>query len=124
MGPEVGEQPNAVIAVAASAGGVEALQDFVAQLSRDIEAAVLVVLHVPPAGPSVLPGILGRAGPLPARHAKDGERLEPGVILVAPPDRHLTVEDGQVRVLPGPRENGHRPSADTLLRSAAEQYGQ
>lgn len=111
------------MAAAASAGGVEALTHFVASIPSDLPAAVLVVLHIPAGGPSVLPGILSRAGRLPAVHAVDGLRLEPGKIVVAPPDRHLSVEDGFVRVTSGPRENGHRPSADILLRSVAEDFG-
>jgi two-component system chemotaxis response regulator CheB len=95
----------------------------VASLPRDFPAAMLVVLHIPPAGTSVLPGILSRAGKLPARHPYDGEPLSPGVIFAAPPDRHLLAEDGRVRLVYGPRENGHRPSADSLLRSVARSYG-
>ena len=116
-------RPSAVVAVAASAGGVEALSAFVSALPEDFPASVLVVLHIPPQGPSVLPGILERAGLLPSRHPVDGEKLEAGVIFVAPPDRHLAVSDGVARVAPGPKENGHRPSADVLLRSVAEVYG-
>jgi two-component system chemotaxis response regulator CheB len=71
----------------------------------------------------VLPGILSRAGKLPARHPTDDEPLQAGVIFAAPPDRHLLVEDTRVRLLYGPRENGHRPSADSLLRSAARSFG-
>ena len=117
-------RPTAVVAVAASAGGVEALRDFVAALPARFSGAVLVVLHIPPTGPSVLPGILSRASSLPARHADDGEFLTPGVILAAPPDRHMTVNGAVVHVLPGPRENGHRPAADVLLRSVAEHFGE
>jgi two-component system chemotaxis response regulator CheB len=123
MTSEVAKNPPAVVAVAASAGGVEALSGLVASLPRDFPAAVLVVLHIPPAGTSVLPGILSRAGKLPARHPRDGELLLPGVIFAAPPDRHLLVEGARARVLYGPRENGHRPSADSLLRSAARSFG-
>jgi two-component system chemotaxis response regulator CheB len=115
--------PAAVTGVAASAGGVEALRRFVAALPADFGAPVLVVLHIPPSGPTVLPQILARAGRLPARHPHDGEALAPGVILVAPPDRHLAVADGCARLLAGPRENGHRPSADILLRSLAQDFG-
>jgi two-component system, chemotaxis family, protein-glutamate methylesterase/glutaminase len=111
-----------VVGVAASAGGVEALRALMAELPADFPAALLVVLHIPPAGPTVLPQILSRAGQLPARHPRDAEALAAGVILVAPPDRHLAVSDGQARLLAGPRENGHRPSADILLRSMAETY--
>ncbi len=92
-------------------------------LPEDFPAAVLVVLHIPPSGPTVLPEILSRAGPVPARHPADDEPLSGGVILVAPPDRHLAVSEGRARVLAGPRDHGHRPSADVLLRSAADAFG-
>lgn len=72
--------PTAVVAVAASAGGVEALSRFAAGLPANFTGAVLVVLHIPAAGPSVLPAILSRAGRLPARHPADGELLTGGVI--------------------------------------------
>jgi len=113
----------AVVGVVASAGGVEALRTFVAGLPEDFPAIVLVVLHIRPSTPSMLPHILSRAGNLPARHPEDGEALAGGVILVAPPDRHLVVSAGHARVLDTPRENGHRPSADALLRSVAEHFG-
>jgi two-component system chemotaxis response regulator CheB len=123
MTSDAPSDPGAVVAVAASAGGVEALIGLVATLPKDFPAALLVVLHIPPAGPSVLPHILSRSGKLPARHPVDGEALVPGVIFAAPPDRHLRVQDGAVRVVYGPRENGHRPSADALFRSVAQSYG-
>jgi two-component system, chemotaxis family, protein-glutamate methylesterase/glutaminase len=112
-----------IIVVGASAGGVEALQELVAGLPADLPAAVFVVLHVPAHGPSLLPSILARAGPLPAAHAEDGEPIRPGRIYVAPPDHHLMLEPGRVRLVVGPRENGVRPAADALFRSAARAYG-
>ena len=92
-------------------------------LPEDFPAAVLVVLHISPTGPTVLPQILARAGPLPARHPADGELLTGGVILVASPDRHLAVSGAQARILASPQDRGHRPSADLLLRSAAVAFG-
>jgi two-component system, chemotaxis family, protein-glutamate methylesterase/glutaminase len=125
-GDEMGHEERGappVVAVAASAGGVEALSSFVASLPEDFPAAVLVVLHIPAAGPSILPKILTRAGKLPARHPTDAEPLAAGVVMVAPPDRHMAVDRSQVRLLAGARENGHRPAADVLMRSVAENLG-
>lgn len=108
-----------LVVIGASAGGVEVLTRVVGGLPADLRAAICIVLHIAPGSPSMLAHILGRAGPLPCRPARDGERLRRGVILVAPPDRHLAIEDGHVRLTVGPRENGHRPAIDVLFRSAA-----
>jgi len=96
---------------------------MLSRLPADLPAAVLVVLHVPATGGSSLPRILGRAGPLPAARAVDGERIRPGLIYVAPPDRHLLVVKDVLRLSRGPRQNGVRPAADTLFRSAALHAG-
>jgi two-component system chemotaxis response regulator CheB len=81
-------------------------------------------MHVGPDTPTVLPRLLARAGPLPAEIARDGEAIHAGRIYLAPADRHLVVDDGRVAVMPGPRENGFRPSVDPLFRSAARAYGE
>ena len=115
---ERGTGPDLVV-IGASAGGVEVLKQIVGDLPDDLPAAVCVVLHITPSSPSVLAGILARAGPLPCTFASDGQPLHTGEIVVAPPDHHLVVEDGRVRVTVGPRENGHRPAVNVLFRSAA-----
>jgi two-component system chemotaxis response regulator CheB len=112
------------VAVGASAGGIEALRRLVAQLPEDFPATLLVVLHMPPKGTSVLPQILARAGKLPAEAASEGISPAGGCIYVAPPDCHLLVDDeGALRLDHGPRINGHRPAVDTLFRSVADAYG-
>lgn len=112
----------AIIVVGASAGGVEALRSLVAALPADLAAAVFVVLHIG-AHRSDLPWLLARSGSLPARHGEDGEAIRAGHIYVAPPDHHMIIADGSVRLTKGPRENWARPAIDPLFRSAARSYG-
>jgi two-component system, chemotaxis family, protein-glutamate methylesterase/glutaminase len=112
-----------IIVIGASAGGVEVLRRLVGGLPAGLPAALFVVCHVPPGRHSILPEILSRAGPLLATHARDGEPIYPGQIYVAPPDHHLLLDEGQMRLSHGPRENRHRPAVDPLFRSAARAYG-
>ena len=112
-------QGRDIVTVAASAGGLEPLRTLLAALPAGLPAAVLVVLHIPATGGRALPNILDRAGALPAAAGVDGEALRPGRVYVAPPDLHLLVAGGLVRTSRGPRQNGVRPAADPLFRSAA-----
>jgi two-component system chemotaxis response regulator CheB len=116
--------PQDIVVVGASAGGVEPLMRLVRGFSANLPAAVFVVLHMAPNWPSALPAILDRAGPLPAAPAADGEAIAHGRIYVATPNQHLYVHRGHVRVAVGPRENGSRPAADVLFRSASSAYGE
>ncbi len=113
---------SSIIVLGASAGGVAALRSLAAALPITLSAPVLVVLHIG-AYRSELPALLNAAGPIPAKHAEDGEPILPGHIYVAPPDRHMIVSDGKMRLLRGPKENCARPAIDPLLRSVAENYG-
>ena len=116
-------QRRDTIVIGASAGGVEALGTLMRGLPSTLPASVLVVLHLMSGGRSMLPQILSRSGQLAARPAGDGERIVPGQVFVAPSDRHMLVCDGELRVIRGPRENGHRPAIDPLFRSAARSLG-
>lgn len=113
------EPARRVVVVAASAGGIEALRGLLRGLPDGFAGALLIVLHVAAEGGSVLPKILGRAGPLIASAAADGQEVLAGHVYVAPPDRHMLLSDGKVRLSQGPRHNGHRPAADPLFLSAA-----
>ncbi|MEA5625911.1 chemotaxis protein CheB [Nostoc sp. UHCC 0251] len=113
-----------IIVIGTSAGGVEALTYLVKHLPPDLNAAVIIVLHVSSQSTSVLPKILSRAGNLPVSHAQDGEVTVPGRIYVAPPNYHLLVERGYLRLTRGAKENRCRPAIDPLFRSAARTYGQ
>ena len=108
-----------IIVVAASAGGLMPLRAFLAGLPADLPASVLVVLHIPATGGQALPGILDRSGPLAAGSAQDGEMLTHGRVYVAPADRHVLVVNGSIQLSQEPRQNGVRPAADPMFRSAA-----
>ena len=112
-----------MVVIGASAGGVEALQQLCHSLPADLNAAVLVVLHLAPTSSNKLPGIMHRAGCMHVSNPDDGETIQKGNIYIAPPDRHMVVEDHRLRLVRGPRENRHRPAIDPTLRSAALAYG-
>src|SRR5262249_37244138 len=110
--------------IGASAGGLDALREIVRPLPADFQAALFVVMHVSAESPSVLPNILAGVGKLNAVHPEDGEEIMPSHIYVAPPDHHMLIEPGKIRITHGPRENRHRPAIDPLFRTAARSYGQ
>ena len=108
-----------ILAIGASAGGVEALTQVVGGFHREFPASILVTLHLPSTLQSSLDELLTRAGPLPAEFARYGELLRKGRIYVAPPDRHLLVDGSRTLLGTGPRENNSRPAIDPMLRSTA-----
>lgn len=112
-----------IVCIGASAGGVEPLRSLMGALPADFSPSVFVVLHLAPRSPGVLADMLSRAGKLPAAYASDGERIRSGHIYVAPPDRHMVVEPGAIRLTSGPKENRFRPAIDPLFRTAASVYG-
>jgi len=109
----------AVVAIGASAGGVAALREVVSRLPPGLPAAVFIVLHLPAHRVSDLAAVLQRATTLAVSVAVDGQPIEAGHVYVAPPDRHLVLHPGLIRLTRGPRECRVRPAVDVLFRSAA-----
>jgi two-component system chemotaxis response regulator CheB len=112
-----------LVTIGGSEGGVNALKQVTSRLPHDLPAAVVVVIQVSADFRSSLPLILDRLGPLRAAHARDGDRIETSRIYVAPPDYHMFLRTGGVRLSRGPRENSVRPAIDRLFRSAARSFG-
>jgi len=113
---------SSIVVIGASAGGIQALLEVIAELPATFAAPVFVVVHVG-TGRSVLPTLLSRGGALPATHATHDERFKPGHIYVAPPDCHMLVREDRIELSHGPRENHSRPAIDPLFRSAARAHG-
>jgi len=112
-----------IVALAASAGGLNALTHVLTALPADFPAAIAVVQHLDPRHRSLMAEILGRRTALRVKEAAEGDRLEPGTAYIAPPNRHLLVNPGGVLSL-SQTELVHfvRPSADLLFESAAATY--
>ena len=114
--------PSRVIVIGTSAGGVPALLQLVQDLPHDLDAAVLIVLHVG-ANASMLPQLLGARCQWKTAHAQHGESPRAGAIYVAPPDHHLLLDAQRMQLTRGPKENHARPAIDPLFRSAALSWG-
>jgi two-component system chemotaxis response regulator CheB len=112
-----------IIAIGGSAGSIEVIQQICRALPEDLQASVLIAVHVGAVGRNLLAGILDSGGPLPASTAIDGEPIEDGRIYVAPADHHLVIDGRFVRLGRGPRENMARPAIDPLFRSAGISAG-
>jgi two-component system, chemotaxis family, protein-glutamate methylesterase/glutaminase len=112
-----------VVAVVGSAGGIGALEVLFNGLPADLDASVLVVIHLTPQARSYLPSILARWSSLRVEQAEDGMALEAGVVRVAPPDAHLLVDaDDTLRLDQSKFVHHVRPSADVLLLSLAQNH--
>jgi two-component system, chemotaxis family, protein-glutamate methylesterase/glutaminase len=111
-----------LVVIGASTGGVHALLAISDALPPSFPAPVCIVQHIG-SNPSILPELLRFRGANMALHPEDVQPLTPGTLFVAPPDRHMLVEDGMLRLTHGPRENHARPAIDPLFRSAALNYG-
>jgi len=90
-----------IVVIGGSTGGLSALQQMAAGLPIGLPVSLFVVVHTSPDSPGHLPELLSKAGPLPASYATDCEAIKPGRIYVAPPDRHLLLEDGSMMLTLG-----------------------
>jgi two-component system chemotaxis response regulator CheB len=113
------------VVIGASAGGVEALAVLLPALPATFHPSLLIVLHLPRQGPSLLVEIYAKRCTLPIREADDKEPLEPGTVYFAPPDYHMLVEKNrQIALSADEPVHFSRPSIDVLFESAADVYGE
>ncbi len=112
-----------IIAIGGSAGSIEVIRQICRGMPADLQASILIAVHVGAVGHNLLAGILDSDGPLPVSTAVDGEPVEDGRIYVAPADHHLVIDGRTVRLGRGPRENMSRPAIDPLFRSAGISAG-
>ena len=112
-----------VVALGASAGGLNALSQVLGALSKDFPSSVVVVQHLSPGHKSWIASLLGRATALRVKQAEHGEILLPGTVYTAPPDEHLLVGPGKIQLAHSQLVHFSRPSIDLLFESVAGTYG-
>ena len=109
-----------IVVIAASTGGPAAVMRVIAGLPKDLQAAVLLVLHMPAAFTSQFTIQLAEVSRLPVKEAESHEAPQPGVIYLCPGANHLRISStGKIALDGGPRIEGYRPCADVALESAA-----
>jgi two-component system chemotaxis response regulator CheB len=112
-----------VVAVAASAGGLQALSGLFSALPADFPAALVVVQHLDPRHRSLMADILSRRTTLKVKQAEEGDELSPGTVHIAPPNKHLLVNpDGTLTLAQSELVHFVRPSADLLFESVAASF--
>jgi len=118
--------PTRVVGIGVSTGGPQAMEYLLSQLPGDFPGTMVVVQHMPDGFTDMFARRLDELCPLRVKEAQSGDLLLPGRVLICPGSRHMKVKRlplGDVVVLSDePRVNGHRPSADVLLRSLAEEF--
>jgi two-component system chemotaxis response regulator CheB len=116
-----GPAPYDAVVIAASAGGIQALSTILSLLPADFPVPIAIVLHRTMVLPNLLPQVLGRSTRLRVKLAEEGEVMVPGMVYLAPPDRHMTIRaDRAVHLFDGRRIRHVRSSANPLFSSAAE----
>ena len=115
--------PFPVVALGASAGGVEALTQLLRALPADIGMAFVIVQHLDPTHSSFLSDILSRATSIPIGQVEDQMRVEPNRIYVIPPGTTMEITRGVQRLSPRTEKRGQSRPIDHFLRSLADDQG-
>jgi len=119
--------PNRIIAIGISTGGPNALQYLLSQIPAEFPASIVVVQHMPEGFTEMFARRLDECCALEVQEARSGDLLLAGRVLICPGNRHMMVRRmprGDMAVLSdGPPVNGHRPSADVLFHSVAQEFG-
>jgi two-component system chemotaxis response regulator CheB len=120
-----GAQRCGIVAIGASTGGPGAVVDLLRALPRDFALPILVVQHISAPFAAAFVDWLGGQVGRRAVTASDGDPVAAGNgrVIMAPPDRHLVVRHGRLRLTDDPERHSCRPSIDTLLESVAREYG-
>ncbi len=123
-------QLNKMVLIGTSTGGPKALQEVIPTLPASIDAAILIVQHMPPGFTQSLAERLDSISMVKVKEAEQGEKIIPGCAYIAPGDYHLLVKaqgSGRERSLnivldKSPPRGGHRPAVDSMMESVVQEF--
>ncbi|GAB6098128.1 chemotaxis response regulator protein-glutamate methylesterase [Halanaerocella petrolearia] len=115
-------QDDNLVVIGASTGGPRALKEVVSNLPANLNAAVLIVQHMPAGFTSSLAQRLNKLSPLTVKEAQEGDKLEKGVALVAPGDYHMIIKNNSVKLTKGSKVHNVRPAIDKTIGSVVKEY--
>lgn len=123
--PHVGAHPAPcpVVGLGASAGGLEAFQNFLTAMPPDSGHAYVLVQHLDPNHESMLAELLSRRTPMPVRQVTDGMVVEPNSVYLIPPNASLAIENARLRLSDFSEPRGFRRPIDVFFRSLAADQG-
>jgi two-component system chemotaxis response regulator CheB len=117
------KEGNPLVVIGSSTGGPRALQEVMAHLPADLNAAVVIVQHMPAGFTRSLAQRLNELSPLVVQEGQEGDRLALGLALLAPGDYHMKLVEGKKIALDqGPRRNHVRPAVDVTMETAVSLY--
>jgi len=115
--------PARVVGLGASAGGLDALEQFLAHVPPGSGLAFVVVQHLDPTQKAMLAELLQRITPMPVRQVEHGMRIAPDCVYVIPPNTELSVSGGELHLGQPTEARGLRLPVNVLFSSLAREYG-
>jgi two-component system CheB/CheR fusion protein len=112
-------QPSLVVGMGASAGGLEALEEFFDRMPADSGMAFVVIQHLAPDRKSLMPQLLAKHTQMPVSQVRDQTPVQPNHVYIIPPNTILTVENGALRVARPAEPGAQRVPIDAFFRSLA-----
>jgi len=120
---ELGKDGFLITGLGASAGGIQAFQDFFQHVPPKSGIAYVVILHMSPDHDSHLAQVLQTTTKMPVTQVNEKVKVEPDNVYVVPPNQHLTMQDGHILVSPNTQVEDRRAPVDIFFRTLAEEHG-
>lgn len=116
-----------LIAIGSSTGGPPALQNIIPRLPRNLPVAIVIAQHMPATFTTSLAERLNRLSELSVKEAADGDRIEPGTVLLAPGGRQMTIkrssQGAHIVIGDQPADTLYKPCVDVMMNSVVDAYG-